>query len=84
MRKCRRSGRSAETQRGRYSDRRAEWAAGWLEQVDSGEERRHQGCGKEQSHCDRPATPSPYLRLALAAIAVSVLVAIALAFLNFG
>ena len=68
---------------GRYSERRAEWATGWLEQVDSGKSDATKAAEKS-SPLRSSATPSPYLRLALAAVAVSVLVAIALVLLNFG
>ena len=68
---------------GRYSDRRAEWAAAWLEQADSGKSDATKAAEKS-SRLRTSAAPRPYRYLALGVVAVGLLVGSTLVFLNFG
>ena len=68
---------------GRYSERRPEWAAGWLEQADSGKSDATRAAEKS-SRLRTPAAPKPSRYLALAAVLISLVIGGALVFLDVG
>lgn len=67
---------------GRYSERRAEWATGWLEQADSGKSDATKAAEKS-SRLRASAEPDRYRRLVLTAVAVGLLIVSALVVFGF-
>ena len=68
---------------GRYSERRAEWAAGWLDQADNGKSDAARAA-ERSSRLRASTAPKPYRHLALGAVAVSLLIGSTLVFLDVG
>jgi len=59
---------------GRFSDRRAEWATKWLEQVENGKSDATKA-EEKSSRLRKPATRKPYVAPAVAAFVILLLVA---------